>query len=44
MRLAMTLLAPTPEGLPLLDRPTPAQKARFPCPASSDNVFANEGY
>src|ERR1035438_4637345 len=41
-RLAKIRSAPSPEGPPLLDRTTPAWQSRLSCPASSDNVFAND--
>src|ERR1019366_9556625 len=41
-RLAKIRSAPSPEGPPLLDQTTPARQPRLSCPASSDNVFAND--
>src|ERR1035437_9883631 len=43
-RLAKTCSAPMPESPPLLDWTTPAQKTHLSCPATSDNIFANDRY
>src|ERR1035437_2221697 len=37
-----TSMAVMPESPPLLDWTTPAQKTHLSCPATSDNIFAND--